>query len=388
MSLQTALNQVYIGNREVSLRHFLDALDMILAGEHTAAEALTNAQEHTVTEITGLEVASGSTPIPTVIVSVPEETTLDEDVTIITFSRLDRLFGTVAFDLLRDQFQQTNPNFHIEFVPVRLSGLVTFPQLAAEADCFQWIPRLQDATARASVLNLEPFIAADSSFNMDDFFPATITPFTVQGQLWGLPANSRPYVIEYNKDLFDAAGVVYPSQQWTVDDFLDIAVTLTRGEGSRKVYGFVPDRSESESLLALSEQLGAVWVDNTIDPPRTGFTQPATVEAIRWYMQLSTEYGVKPVFDGTQTEDRDSLIREGRAGMWITLSPGEYEMPDVGVAPLPFPVDSTAVPGATQLSGYFISGTASPETRQACWQWITFLTEQPNATWGIPARRS
>lgn len=388
LSLQTALNQVYRGNREVPLRHFLGAIDMALTGEYTVAEALTNAQSYTVAEINGLHVTGDATPIPTVIVSVPEKITPDENGVVITFSRLDRLFGTASFDLLRDQFQQDNPNIHIEFVPVRLSGLVTIPQLAAEADCFQWIPRLQDANARASVLSLEPFIAADSSLNIDDFFPATLTPFTVQGQLWGLPANSRPYVIEYNKALFDAAGIVYPSQQWTVDDFLDIAVALTQGEGSRKVYGFVPDRSESESLLALSEQLGAVWVDNTVDPPRTGFSQPATVEAIRWYMQLSTEYGVKPVFDATQTEDRDSLIREGRAGMWITLSPGEYEMPNVGIAPLPFPVESTAAPGATQLSGYFISSAAAPEARQACWQWLTFLTEQPNATWGIPARHS
>lgn len=141
-------------------------------------------------------------------------------------------------------------------------------------------------------------------------------------------------------------------------------------------------------MLALSERLGAVWVDNTVEPPRTAFNNSTTVDAIRWYLQLATEFSVKPNFGPTQLEDRDSLISENRAAMWISLNPGNYQTLNVGVAPLPFPADGGGETGFTQLSGYFISSSASPEARQACWQWITFLTEQPNASWGFPANRS
>ena len=45
------------------------------------------------------------------------------------------------------------------------------------------------------------------------------------------------------------------------------------------------------------------------------FNDPSTVEALRWYASLSTEYGVKPVF-GTDFAERDALISSGRAAMW------------------------------------------------------------------------
>lgn len=386
-ALQTALEQVYVGNREVSLRHFLEAIDNVQRGDFSVTEALTNAQENMLADLTGAEVAD-LTPSPTVVVSAPDEENFNENVTVITFSREDRLFGTAALDSLREEFHQKHPDIHIEFIPIDISGgLLTLPKLAAEADCFQGYPRLHDADARASVLNLDPFIDADNSLDVNDFYPAAITPFTVQGQVWGLPTSGRLEVIEYNRDIFDTASVAYPSLEWNLDDFLGIALALTQGEETEKIYGFVPDRFEWGSMLVFSERLGAMWVDDTVEPPRTDFTNPATVEAIRWYIQLTTEFAVKPTFSfaALENEDRDSLITEGRAAMWITINPGEYELPNIGVVSLP---STENVTGFTNLSGFFISSATSSNTRQACWQWLTFLTEQPNATWGFPARRS
>ena len=41
----------------------------------------------------------------------------------------------------------------------------------------------------------------------------------------------------YNKDIFDAAGVEYPSNDWTWSDFEKMATELTSGEGANKIYG-------------------------------------------------------------------------------------------------------------------------------------------------------
>jgi ABC-type glycerol-3-phosphate transport system substrate-binding protein len=58
---------------------------------------------------------------------------------------------------------------------------------------------------------------------------------------------------------------------------------------------------------------------------------------------------------------------------------------NLGTAPLPAGSTSTGG-GYSTASGFFIS--ADTENVQACWQWITFLTGQPSATQGLPARRS
>jgi len=59
---------------------------------------------------------------------------------------------------------------------------------------------------------------------------------------------------------------------------------------------------------------------------------------------------------------------------------------DIGVAPLPSRADGTGKASLLTTSGYFIS--ASTKNGQACWQWLTFLGQQPEAAIGLPARRS
>ena len=54
--------------------------------------------------------------------------------------------------------------------------------------------------------------------------------------------------------------------------------------------------------------------------------------------------------------------------------------------PLPAGPNSAQGSGFQSVDGYFVS--AGTDARQACWTWITFLTEQPNAATGLPARRS
>jgi ABC-type glycerol-3-phosphate transport system substrate-binding protein len=59
---------------------------------------------------------------------------------------------------------------------------------------------------------------------------------------------------------------------------------------------------------------------------------------------------------------------------------------NVGVVPLPAGPNSAQGSGFQAVDGYFISDQT--EARQACWGWITFLTEQPNVSSGLPARQS
>jgi ABC-type glycerol-3-phosphate transport system substrate-binding protein len=75
--------------------------------------------------------------------------------------------------------------------------------------------------------------------------------------------------------------------------------------------------------------------------------------------------------------------------MWLTLESWELlpeaDEADVGWAPIPAGPGSTT--GAYRyVEGHFIS--AHTQFGQACWEWITFLTAQPEAAWGVPSRRS
>jgi ABC-type glycerol-3-phosphate transport system substrate-binding protein len=409
-ALRFAVEHAYVMDWQPGYDALSDAIDDILSGEKSVEGALADAQIQAGIDISE-ELAEGeeATPAPTVIVVSGEEGEVSpEAITIVFTPGPSGILSLGPFRDLADKFRETHPEIVVDVQQPNIYGgasAMNLKSLAEDADCFGWAPQFQDPENLGAILSLEPFLDADPSFSTDDFYPLMLNRFTYQGQLWGLPSEGTTYVIEYNKDLFDAAGVDYPALDptdlddiWTTDDFLAIAVALTTGEDEEKVYGLVTNYYEVNDLVFLMERLGAVLVDQSVDPPTIDFSDPSVVEALRWYADLSTEYGVKPIYIGdiadiltspTLAVEREALINDGKAGMWTAAGAvsvlGEREGLNVGVAPLP--VGTTSTGGAyVSAEGYFIS--AGTEARQACWQWITFLTGEPEAVQNIPARRS
>ena len=60
---------------------------------------------------------------------------------------------------------------------------------------------------------------------------------TDDGNFYAVPFRSDFWVLYYNKDLFDAAGVEYPSNDLTMEDYDALARKMTSGSGDTKVYG-------------------------------------------------------------------------------------------------------------------------------------------------------
>ncbi|MEZ4517363.1 MAG: extracellular solute-binding protein [Chloroflexota bacterium] len=68
------------------------------------------------------------------------------------------------------------------------------------------------------LLDLSPLMAADESLDTNIYYPRALEAFTYDGKQEGLPATFSTVVMFYNKDLFDAAGLDYPTNDWTWDD--------------------------------------------------------------------------------------------------------------------------------------------------------------------------
>jgi ABC-type glycerol-3-phosphate transport system substrate-binding protein len=374
----------------------------VLSGEQAADAALAEAQDRAEAEI--LDAASGTagaTPVPTFVVAPAEEEPEVEGGVSITFVPGLGSFNLDPYRGLAEQFHEEHPDVVVEVKTLDFAtGAPNLKQMAAGSDCFEWFPSFWDPENREAILNLEPMADADPAFDADDYYPSVLEQFTWQGQLWGLPADITPFVLEYNKELFSAAGLQEPSPDWTWDGFLETAVALTEGEGEEKQYGFVAQVYELNDLLLISERLGAQLLDLSADPPGYSFDHPDTVKAVRWYANLTTEHGVKPVFltdlrnllgASSAVMERQGLIDGGRAGMWTGATDsiilyGLRRDPNVGAVPLPARADGEGAGSYLGASGYFIS--ADTQSREACWQWITFLNNQPGTVLGLPARRS
>ena len=76
----------------------------------------------------------------------------------------------------------------------------------------------------------------EPSFKWDDFYPFERDASMSGGKVYGVPALVDNLALVYNKKVFDAAGVAYPSATWTWDDFRTAAKKLT--DTGRKQYGW------------------------------------------------------------------------------------------------------------------------------------------------------
>jgi len=77
------------------------------------------------------------------------------------------------------------------------------------------------------LLELDSHIAADKAFNVEGVFPEALRLYKVDGKQYAIPYDHGPIILGYNKDLFDKAGVKYPTEDWTLDDLAKAAKALS-----------------------------------------------------------------------------------------------------------------------------------------------------------------
>ena len=117
-------------------------------------------------------------------------------------------------------------------------------------------PLYPDWQSRDVLLNLQPYLDQDPTF-LDGFYPVTLEAYKRDDGYYGLPRDFQTITLFYNKDMFDAAGVDYPTDKWTLDDLRTAAKSLTKdsdGDGVTDQWGFATDLYDME--LFWSE---AIW---------------------------------------------------------------------------------------------------------------------------------
>lgn len=377
-------------------------------------EALAEAQRQMQESIAQQELTPTPKPnLNPVVVATPEPQEAPVGATTITFN----VYGYNPAEIRRivRVFSEQRPDIFVQLQPFEWTPdmqEVTAAMLAQSSDCFTWSGPLRSDDYPA-LLDLRPLIDADPAFPRDDFLPALLEYYSNNGRLYGLPYAVSMRVLSYNHAAFEAAGVQPPRADWTPDDFLAAAQALTKGAGDQQQWGYIPLGGPQADLLFFVGQFGASLMVGEGKDLRPNYTDPQTVAAIRWYLDLSAVHKVTPPFkfhyrrDDPGGDDRSfELIQSGRVGMWlgygetsenvVLLPPGGGPAPtavplspverDIRIAPLP--VGKTGAPlNEMSARGLFISATT--RQAQACWEWIKFLSSDTTVMYGdMPARRS
>lgn len=148
--------------------------------------------------------------------------------------------STAYWQALADGYTAAHPNVTIEMTDLGSSDYMTqlATQLAGgngELDVLS----IKDIPGYSNLINLgmlEPMNDKLTTPTAD--FGGVLEQLTAEdGNFYAVPFRSDFWVVYYNKDLFDAAGVDYPTNDMTMEDYDALARRMTSGEGADKVYG-------------------------------------------------------------------------------------------------------------------------------------------------------
>ncbi len=150
--------------------------------------------------------------------------------------------------------------------------------------------------AKGVATNLQPYLDA-VDFQPEQYFDVGLRPYTFRGNLYGLPREIDDWVVFYNKNMFDEAGVEYPSAEWTWEDLVANAKQLTiRDAGGRAQqfgYGFA-HVGGAKVFDGFVYQAGGRMVDNEDDPTEFLMAEPEAVAGVQFMADLANVHGAAP----------------------------------------------------------------------------------------------
>ncbi|HEY5320403.1 MAG TPA: sugar ABC transporter substrate-binding protein [Galbitalea sp.] len=209
-------------------------------------------------------------------------------------------------------FEKANPGITVKVktVPYASYGTALQTDLAAgsAADVFDI-----DGASNYESLQANGQLAELKGVDGKVYSQALLDTYATSGKQYGLPTSFSDVVLYYNKDLFDAAGVSYPTSSWTWKDETAAAQKITnKAEG---VWGDHQPVTYNEYYKTLVQN-GASFL--TKNGKKAAFNTPAGLEAAKWLVDKSGTT-MPTIAEGQGTADFDTnLFATGKLGMLHT----------------------------------------------------------------------
>ncbi len=241
------------------------------------------------------------------------------------------------------------------------------------------------------LMPLNKYADATPDFELDDFYPSLLEAFQKDSVYYGFPKDFNPYILFYNRAMFQEAGLENPPDNWT--ELSEWSETLTRdtnGDGDPDQFGLVIQASLDMLMPFVFQNDGEFQRSDG----ELGITDPAFVEALEFYHGLYKR-GIATTPNKIGTDWNGDAFGRGKcamiiAGGWVIPFLEEtYPEIDYGVAVLP----AGKKRGTVAFTTAYVMPKYSARADEA-WQLMSYLTGREGmASWtrlglALPARRS
>ena len=237
----------------------------------------------------------------------------------------------------------------------------------------------QSYALRGALLDLAPSIAKDRSFSAGAVFPKPHVEQTQwQGRTYMVPNDTGGFVLFYNTALFERAGVAFPNDRWTWDDWSQAAAKISAGDGGERVYGYQAQESWRRNAMWV-KQAGAECWDRILAPTASRFDDSVVIDTVQQQVDMRLRYRYSPPAGESATiyNGRCAMVVEGDWTMDMYKRDGSVRW---DVAPLPRNKRQ-----ATVLLVHGSSASARGKRPDAAWEWMKYYTTEEAQTAHVTA---
>lgn len=269
-------------------------------------------------------------------------------------------------------FEKKYPHYKIDYMAVeeanyseKLNAMIAAK--AAPDVILAWECDIGRFAKNKAIIPLDDYIKKTDAFQEDDLVPALTSFNNMLGASYGLPWCMAVEILYYNKDMFDKAGVEYPTNDWNWQEFEDAARQLTVVEDGKTVQWGVDSISFQGLWYSTFGSAGDKIVDNN------GVLQlgEGAKKALQWQADLTNTLKVSapPAPSGTNAVD---LFSSGKAAMtrmgnWMIQTYRPIKDFQWDIAPLP----RDARQYTTLHTGLFTI-YAESKVKDAAWAFIEY----------------
>lgn len=274
-----------------------------------------------------------------------------------------------------DLYMEEHPNVTIKPVDIgteRFQKLMTLIGSGTAPDIIYINEWCYSLAYRDVLLPLDSYIEADTEFDLADYPESLLVPLRYEDQLYALPQEVSPYVIYYNKDMFEAAGLELPTDDWTMDDFYAAAKALTNPD--KNVYGYRHPGAWADQILNWFSLSGVEFDISGTEV--TGLDTPEALSALEFLYNLVVvdKLSPNPAALTAMGKSADAMFRNQSVAMEAS---GLWTLPTYKADPLSFEWDVVRMPrGETQkVKAGILNWGISADTKNpdAAWDLLKFL---------------
>lgn len=290
-----------------------------------------------------------------------------------------------AMEELGARFTENHPEVSIEFVNIVDGGPWGRDQLqrmiaGGEPPDLMMLNtgQFEAFGSRGALAELDERISGDS-FDLGVYFEPAVDGCKVDGKVMGLPKDISDHIVYLNTDMFEEAGVELPENEWTWDDYREIAQALTRdsdGDGQIDRWGIAIQNSvwswgsfvHSNGGAVLNDERSEILLD----------TEEAR-EALRAYYgvliddEAAVPPGALPQVEGAQEQFLSGLTGMNMAGPWFRPSLVENEPFNWTLRLFPRPGADSEAPISVLYTDQWAMSSSTDNPDQA-WELLKFLS--------------